>query len=116
MMLSFFDLHCTPFLNLPSVALHAFSDLGLVASLKLRWLISMEVSSANHAHSSQARRDSSEIRGKFWPKSSAWFLARTACLCVGTSFLADKIDRRHDNLTATADQKSLDLPSPRVGI
>jgi hypothetical protein len=34
----------------------AFSDLGLVASLKLRWL--MEVSSANHAHSSQqARRD-----------------------------------------------------------
>jgi hypothetical protein len=24
---------------LPSVALHAFSDLGLVASLKLEWLI-----------------------------------------------------------------------------
>ncbi len=68
-MLSFFDSHCTPFLNLspfainhlyfftsrikhnwnwlPSVTLHAFSDLGLVASLKLRWLIGVEVSSAN---------------------------------------------------------------------
>jgi hypothetical protein len=56
------------------------------------------------------------VRGKFWPKSSARFLARTACLCVGTSFFAHKIDRRHDDLTAAADQKSLDLPSPRVGI
>jgi hypothetical protein len=32
------------------------------------------------------------------------------------SFFAQKIDRRHDDLTAAADQKSLDLPSPRVGI
>jgi hypothetical protein len=43
------------------VTLHAFSNLGLVASLKLRWLISVEVSSANHAHSSQARRDSGQM-------------------------------------------------------
>jgi hypothetical protein len=58
----------------------------------------------------------SGIRGKFRPKSSARFLARTACLCVGTSFFAHKIDQRHDDLTASADHKSLDLPSPRVGI
>jgi hypothetical protein len=35
---------------------------------------------------------------------------------VGTSFFAHKIDLRHDNLTAAANQKSLNLPSPRVGI
>jgi hypothetical protein len=56
------------------------------------------------------------VRGKFWPKSSTRFLAHTACLCVGTSFFAHKIDRRHDNLTTAADQKSLNLPSPRVSI
>ncbi len=40
----------------PSLTLCAFSDLGLVASLRVRWL--MELSSANHAHSShQARGD-----------------------------------------------------------
>jgi hypothetical protein len=39
-----------------SLALHAFSNLGLVVSLKVRWLT--ELSSANHAHSShQARGD-----------------------------------------------------------
>ena len=47
--------------GLPSVALRAFSDLSLVASLYLEWLIGMEVSIANRSHSSQARRDSSRM-------------------------------------------------------
>jgi hypothetical protein len=71
----------------------------------------MQVMRENAGYKSKWR-----IRGKFRQKSSARFLARTACLCVGTSFFAHKIDRRHDDLTAAADQKSLDLPSPRVGI
>jgi hypothetical protein len=46
--------------RLPSVALRAFSDLILVASLYLEWLIGVEVSVANRSRSSQAaRRDSS---------------------------------------------------------
>jgi hypothetical protein len=79
MMLSFFNMHYTPFVNLSSFAfnslyfsfqglnpieidyphlltLRAFSELGIFASLRVRWL--MELSSANHAHSShQARGD-----------------------------------------------------------
>jgi hypothetical protein len=45
--------------RLPSVALCALSDHSLVASLRLEWLIGVEVSIANHSRSSQERRDSS---------------------------------------------------------
>ena len=75
-----------------------------------------KVSDKRHTLIAKSRLRDNYVRGKFRPKTSARFLARTACLCVVTSFFAHKIDRRHDDLTAAADQKSLDLPSPRVGI
>jgi hypothetical protein len=42
--------------KLSCLALRAFSDLSLVASLYLERLIGMEASIANHSRSSQARR------------------------------------------------------------
>jgi hypothetical protein len=53
----------------PSLALRAFSDLGLVASLRVRWL--MELSSANHAHyTHQARGDLTWINLCGWEQKN----------------------------------------------